>query len=73
MQKVKICYICPAEPPPCQGIGCVVKTDWFIIIYLLGDISIRRVPGAFHRVPLYEARGLALLLKTVLEHFTGLK
>ena len=32
MQKVKIWYICPVIPQPCQGIGCVVKTDWYIIL-----------------------------------------
>ena len=31
-KKVKTWYICPAIPPPCQGIGCVVKTDWYIIL-----------------------------------------
>ena len=42
------------------------------------DISIRRVPWHFIEFPLwivhlYKARGLALLRKMVLEHFTGLK
>ena len=64
MQKVKIWYICPAIPWPCQGIGCVVITDWYII--LIGreltcsrkkaeawDISTRRVPGHFIEFPLW--------------------
>ena len=32
MQKVKTWYICPAIPPPCQGIGCVIKTHWYILL-----------------------------------------
>ena len=32
MQKVKSWYICLAIPLPCQGIGCVVNTDWYIIL-----------------------------------------
>ena len=87
-QKVKPWYICPAIPLPCQGIGCVVKTDWHIILIgreptcsrkLMLEIS---VSGAFlghfiefplWKFPLYEARGLALLREMLLEHFTGLK
>ena len=38
MQKVKTWYICPAIPPPCQGIGCVVKTGWYTL--LLGESSL---------------------------------
>ena len=30
MQKVKTWFICQAISPPCQRIGCVVKTDWCI-------------------------------------------
>ena len=32
MQKVITQHICLAIAPPCQGSGCVVKTDWYIIL-----------------------------------------
>ena len=32
MQKVKTWFICPAISTPYQRIGCVVKTDWYIIL-----------------------------------------
>ena len=58
MQKVKTWYSCPAIPPPCQGIGCVVNTlvyyTYWEILYLFADaldMSIRRLPRAFYRVP----------------------
>ena len=31
-KKFKTWYICPAIPQPCQGIGCVIKTHWYIIL-----------------------------------------
>ena len=81
MQKVKTLYICLAIPP-LNG-----------TLYLLGesspeqkadtgDISIRRVPGAFYRVctlvgsadnPPIWSQGLGPFVKNSLEHFIELK
>ena len=32
MQKLKTMYICPTIPLPCQGVWCVIKTHWYIIL-----------------------------------------
>ena len=67
MQKVKIWYICSAiSPPPCQGIWCVVKIDWYIIL-----IGSRKLLAAESWCLRYKYQWIAPYMKSGVWPFWG--